>query len=115
MKGDVQICATRCSAAADYAMNSGFYLIQLQKMIAVVLQFINRLVHVSQGRVTLLLLERGMYLWLPSFGKLFEGADIHVAVVKERCQLGHVLHEKPSILPNRIAAHGRAIGGDVLL
>lgn len=42
MKGDVQICATVCSAAVDYGMNSGFYLIaQFEEVFPVVFQLVN--------------------------------------------------------------------------
>lgn len=58
MLGDVQICTTVCSAAKDYAMNSGFYLTwQLKKVGAVVFQLINGLMYIGQSGVTLLFLE----------------------------------------------------------
>ncbi len=42
MKGDVQICATVCSAAEDYGMDSGFYLIaQFDEVIPVVFKLVN--------------------------------------------------------------------------
>jgi hypothetical protein len=71
-------------AASHYVMNSGFYLsLQFQKVLPVVFQLINRLVHIGQGGVTLLLLERGIHLRPPTFGQLFEGTHIQVAVMEE--------------------------------
>ena len=91
MKGDVQIYAAVCSAAGDYGMNSGFYLItQSEEVFTVVFELIDRLMHISQRRVPLLLLERAIYLWPPALGQLLEGAHIQVAIVKECFQPGHV-------------------------
>ena len=106
MKVDVQICATVCCAAFDYGTNSGFYLIpQINEVLSVMFQFIDRLVHVSQRRVALLLLERFVHLRAPAPGQLFERTDIQIPVMKERLQLGHVLHQKTPILPDAIATH----------
>jgi hypothetical protein len=110
MKGDVQsslaaICVT--SEACDYGTNSGFYLIQLQKVVFVMHEFFNGLVHIGQCRVLLLLFECLCHARLPAFGQLFERAHIKVAVVKKCFKLGHVLHQKTAVLSDRIATHGR--------
>ncbi len=68
MKGDVHKCTTVCSAASHYATDSGFYLIaqrhpvqallvELEEMLAVMLKFIDGLVHIGQRGMALLLLE----------------------------------------------------------
>ena len=80
--------------------------IELQEVLAVVFQFVNRLMHVSQCGVPLLLLEGCMDLGPPAFGQFLQRADIQVAVVEEGLQLGHVLDQKPPVLPDGIATHG---------
>ena len=78
MRGDVQICTAVFGAALDYGTNSGFYLItgsrcgcrtEIQKMLAIVFQLVDRLVHIRQGRVTLLLLEALVDIGAPAFGQ----------------------------------------------
>jgi hypothetical protein len=110
MKGDVQsslaaICVT--SEAFDYGMNSGFYLIQFQKVGFVVHQLFDGFVHVSQRCVLLLLFEGLCHTGFPALGQLFERAYIHIAVVEKRFELGHVLHQETAVLSNRIATHRR--------
>ena len=70
-------------------------------------QLINRFMHIGQGRMALLLLERGIHLRLPSFGKFFEGADIQISIVKPSFEFGHVLDQKTPVLADGVAAHGR--------
>ena len=78
-------------------------------------QFINRLMHIRQRRVFLLLFEGFVDFWLPAFGEFFEGADVDVAVVEESVQLGHVFDQKPAVLADGVAAQGGRGFGDVFL
>ena len=78
-------------------------------------QFINRLMHIRQRRVFLLLFEGFVDFWSPAFGEFFEGADVDVAVVEESIQLGHVFDQKPAVLADGVAAQGGRGFGDVFL
>jgi len=71
--------------------------------------------HIGQCGVALLLLERGVDVGPPAFRQLLEGTDIEISVVKKRFELGHVFDEKAPVLPDGIAAHGRAVCGNILL
>src|SRR5665647_2478523 len=110
MKGDAQIGTAICSAGSNYAMDSDFNLIvESDEVFAVVFQLINRLVHVSQGGVALLLFKRFINFGPPAFGQLLECADVKIAVVKKCFQSRHVLHQKTPILADTVATHGRAL------
>ena len=67
------------------------------------LQFINRLMHVGQRRVELALLECAAHFGLPALRQFLEGADIDIAVVKIRLQLGHVFHQETPVLADGVA------------
>ena len=60
--------------------------------------------HIGEGGMALLFLETGLYRGIPAFGKFFERADIQIAIVEKRFQLGHIVHQKAAILPNRVTA-----------
>ena len=77
-----------------------------QEVLAVVFELVDRLVHVGQGGVALPLFESTVDLRPPTLGQLFEGADIHIAVMQKRLQLGHVLDQKASVLTDGVAAQG---------
>jgi len=49
---------TFCSEDRNYGTDSGFYLIQLQKVLSVVQHFVDGLMHIGQRRVLLGLFER---------------------------------------------------------
>lgn len=76
-------------------------------------QFINRLMHVRQRRVFLLLFKGFVYFRSPAFGEFFEGADVDVAVVEEGVQFRHVFDQKPAVLADGVAAQGGGGLGDV--
>ena len=78
-------------------------------------QFINRLMHIRQGRVFLLFFEGFVDFRAPAFGEFFKGADVNVAVVEESVQFGHVLHQKTAVLADGVAAQGGGRFGDVFL
>ena len=93
------------SAASDYGMNSGFYLIfHAKEMGAVVFQLVNRLVHIGQRRVSLLLFERLVHIRTPTLGQLLECADINVAIVKKSSSKGMYFTKNrrscPMLLPH---------------
>ena len=85
-----------------------------QEVGSVMCQLVDRFMNVCQSRVLLRFLEARIGFRLPALGQLLQGAHIDIAVVKERLQLGHVAHEKPSILTNAVAAHGSNTLGNVL-
>src|SRR3990167_1380368 len=84
-----------------------------QEMGPVVLEFVDRLVHIGQRGVLLVLLEAVVHLGAPALGQLLEGAHVEAAVVKVRLQLGHVLHQKAPVLADGVATHGRTVLRDV--
>ena len=83
-------------------------------MFSVMRQFFDGLVHISQCRVLLLLLEAVENFRLPAFGEFFEGADVQVAVVQIGFQLGHEFDQKTAVLTDGIAAEWRAVFGHIL-
>ena len=70
------------------------------------LQLVNRLMHIGQCRVFLLLFECVVNLGPPAFGQLFKRADIDVAVMQICLQLWHVLDQKAPVLADGVAAQG---------
>ena len=93
------------------ALKSGLF----QEMLSVMHQFINRLMHIRQCRVFLLLFEGFVDFWAPAFGEFFEGADVDVAVMEEGVQFGHVFDQKPPVLADGVAAQRGSGFGDVFL
>ena len=78
-------------------------------------QLINRLMHIRQCCVFLLLFEGFVDVRSPAFGELFEGADVDVAVMEKSVQLRHVFDQKPAVLADGVAAEGGGGFGDVFL
>jgi len=70
------------------------------------LQLVNGLMHIRQCGVFLLLFKGVVDLGSPALGQFFKGADIDVAVVQIRLQLGHVPDQKAPVLANGVAAQG---------
>lgn len=77
-----------------YYFNSYFYSRQLcttgqkslkftLKMLTVMLQLVNRLMHIGQRRMQLTFLESTAHFGLPTLRQLLEGAHIHIAVMKK--------------------------------
>ena len=110
--------ATACSEAFDYRTNPGKHLkrfvgspsVKSEEVVPVVFQLIDGLMHIGQSRMVLLLFECCMHRRFPAFGEFLQGAHIEIAIVKKSFQFGHVLHQEPPVLRNRVAAHGCAIG-----
>ena len=78
-------------------------------------QLINRLMHIRQCCVFLLLFEGFVDFRSPAFGELFEGADVNVAVMEKGVKLRHVFDQKPAVLTNGVAAQGGGGFRDVFL
>jgi hypothetical protein len=75
-------------------------------MLSVMHELINGLVHIGQGCVFLLLFKAAVHIWSPTLSQLFEGADVHISIMKKGLQLGHVLHQKAAVLANAVATQG---------
>ena len=78
-------------------------------------QLINRLMHIRQRGVFLLLFKGFVDIGLPALGEFFEGADVYIAVVEESVQFRHVFDQKPAILADGVAAQGGSGFGDIFL
>src|SRR5690606_7103223 len=85
----------------------------LEKVLAVMFEFVDRLVDVGQGLMLGLLDETAVDLGLPAHGQLLEGADIKVAIMEEGLEPGHVLHHEAAVLTDGVPAHGRLAGRHV--
>src|SRR5207247_10686190 len=88
--------------------------LELQEVLAVVLEFLDRLVDVCERLVLALLDEALREFGLPAPRQLFQGADVQVAIVKISLETRQVAREEAPVLANRVAAHGRSLAGNVL-
>lgn len=78
--------------------------LQLDEVLAVILQLINRLIHIRQCLMPGLFLEALDQLGLPAPAQLLERADIQIAVMKERLELRHIAEHEAAILADGVAA-----------
>src|SRR5258705_2358900 len=80
---------------------------ELQKMLAVVLEFVDRFVNVRQRLVLAMLGEAGRKLRLPALHELLQRAHIEIAVMKERFEPRQMPYHETAVLMHRIATHRR--------
>lgn len=114
MKGDAQIRVALYNAAHHYGTESlGRLGRELEKVLTVVHQLINGLLHISQSRVPLLLFECVVNLGPPALRQLLERADIQISIMEKCLQLWHVLGEKSPVLANAVATHRTCLFGKV--
>nr|GEU28358.1 ornithine carbamoyltransferase, chloroplastic [Tanacetum cinerariifolium] len=81
--------------------------LQLDEMLAVVLELFDRFDDVGQRRVHLVLFESGDHGRRPALAQLFQRGHVDIAIVEIRLQLRHVAHHEAAVLADGIAAHRR--------
>src|SRR6185295_2118031 len=84
------------------------------EMLAIIVELVDRLVDIGQ-RLVLALLDPSLRdLGLPPLAQLLQRRHVEVAVMKVVLQPRHPPGEKAAILADRVAAHRRRPGRDVL-
>src|SRR5258708_5366147 len=82
--------------------------------LAVELQLLDRLEDVGHRLVLAFLGKAFHELGLPAARELLERRDVEVAVMEVGLELRHPAGEETTVLADRVAAHRRIAGGDVL-
>ena len=87
---------------------STFSFLLNEYIFAIIHQLFDRFSYIAHGPVGLLFLKRGQ-CGIPSLDQLLDRADVNIPVVGKGLQAGHILIQKPAVLPDRIAAQGGLI------
>src|SRR4030065_147165 len=83
------------------------YVLNLNEMLAVIFQFLDRFVNIGERGVLAFLVHAARDLRLPAFHQLLEGGHVEIAVMKLGFQIGDVAREKTPVLADGVAAHRR--------
>src|SRR3989304_7471792 len=75
-----------------------------QEVLAVVLEFLDRLMDVGERLVLAVLGEAGRELRLPALHQLFQRAHVEVAVMEVRFEPRQMGHHEAAVLMHRVAA-----------